>query len=419
MNVLGVIAEFNPFHNGHKYFIDTAKRNGQFDAVVSVMSGHFSQRAQPTICDKWSRAEMAIQGGVDVVIELPFCFAVRSAYYFARGAVQLLARTEVVSHLGFGSEHGQLEPLMKIASLLSAEPHVYQVLLKNLLFQGLSYPVARSQALQEYLGPQSFDLAGLMKGPNNILAIEYLHNIIKENLRLQPYTVARQGEGYHSMNIPASGYSSAGAIRTALKNDPAMNKKVEQAMPRASRLILQREINAGRSPIGSESLGPFILANLRNKKLSSLKNIYEVSEGLEHRIKKASLQSGSLEELRQGIKSKRYSLSRIDRILLYSLFDLDKEQITALDQHGPQYFHILAFSSKGREILQAIKNKSSLPILNRGSQIKRMHVKTSSSMVNNLLNFDILASDMYSLLAPHPEMRKGGKDFLISSLYVR
>ena len=165
MNVLGVIAEFNPFHNGHKYFIDTAKKNGPFDAVVSVMSGNFSQRAQPTICDKWSRAEMAIQGGVDVVIELPLCFSVRSAYYFARGAVQLLARTGVVSHLGFGSEEGQLDTLMRIASLLAAEPDDYRALLKKWLAQGLSYPVARSQALQQYLGSQSNDVYELLKVP--------------------------------------------------------------------------------------------------------------------------------------------------------------------------------------------------------------------------------------------------------------
>ena len=417
MNVLGVIAEFNPFHNGHKYFIDTAKKNGPFDAVVSVMSGNFSQRAQPTICDKWSRAEMAIQGGVDVVIELPLCFSVRSAYYFARGAVHLLAQTGVVSHLGFGSEQGQLDMLMKIASLLAAEPDDYRVLLKNSLAQGLSYPVARSQALQQYMGSQSNDVYELLKGPNNILAIEYLHNIIKDNLNLQPFTIPRQGDDYHSQCISGSDYSSAGAIRTALYKKPVITSAIEKVLPDSSRFILQREILEGRAPIGSETLGPIILSNLRQMELASLKEIYEVSEGLEHRIKTASLQSGSLEELRQEIKSKRYSLSRIDRILLYSLFHLNKEQFAALDQQGPQYFHILAFSSKGREILQTIKNSSPLPILSRGSQVKKLSGETDS-LAGNLLAVDILASDIYSLLAPWPEMRKGGKDFLTSSLYV-
>ena len=244
-----------------------------------------------------------------------------------------------------------------------------------------------------------------------------MHNILKDNLNLQPFTIPRQGDDYHCQCISGSGYSSAGAIRNALYKKPVITRAIEEVLPDSSRLILQREIIGGRAPIGSESLGPIILANLRQMELASLKEIYEVSEGLEHRIKTASLQSGSLEELRQEIKSKRYSLSRIDRILLYSLFHLNKEQFAALDQQGPQYFHILAFSSKGREILQTIKNNSPLPILSRGSQVKKLSGETDS-LAGNLLAVDILASDIYSLLAPRPEMRKGGKDFITSSLYI-
>ena len=418
MSVLGIIAEFNPFHKGHEHLINTAKKNGSFDAVVCVMSGNFSQRAEPAVCDKWSRAEMALQGGVDLVIELTFAFAVRSAYYFARGAVQLLARTGVITHLGFGSENGQLDPLLKIASLLANEPDEYRNQLKDLLGQGLSYPAARSRALQHYFGPQAADLAELMNGPNNILAIEYLHNIIQDQINLQPFTISRQGDGYHSQQISGSGFSSAGAIRTALLNDPVITEKIEQALPESSRQILEREISMGRAPISPNALEQIVLANLRSMSLSSLSQIYEISEGLEYRIKEASLHSGTLEELRRKIKSKRYSLTRINRILIYSLFHLTKEQIDILDQHGPQYFHILAFSSTGRKILQKIKNKSSLPILSRGSQVKKLSQEQGSSEAGDLLALDILASDIYSLLSPASAMRGGGKDFLTSSLFI-
>jgi len=418
LSVLGIVAEFNPFHNGHRHFITTAKNSGSFDAVISVMSGNFLQRSEPAVCDKWSRAEMALKSGVDLVIELPFCFAVRSAYYFARGAVQLLARTGVVTHLGFGSEHGQLESLEEIASILVKEPDDYRALLKELLAQGLSFPAARSQALQKFLGPQSIGLEKLLSGPNNILAIEYLHNIKQDNLNLLPFTIPRQGEGYHSQNMSGSGFSSASAIRTALHKDPVISDEIAQTLPPSSRIILEREISAGRCPIPPDALEQFILANLRNISLSSLKDIYEISEGLEYRIKKASLQSGSLEELRRRIKSKRYSLSRINRILIYSFFNLTKEQVDVFDQHGPLYIHILAFSSKGREILQRVKNKSSLTVLNSGSQVKKLSREKGTSTAGDMLALDILSSDIYSLLSPLSEMRGGGKDFLTSPLFI-
>ena len=416
MSVLGIVAEFNPFHNGHLYLLNTARNNNSFDAVVCVMSGSFLQRAEPAFCSKWSRAEMALNAGIDLVIELPFCFAVRSAYYFARGAVQLLSKTGVVTHLGFGSENGRLDDLQKIASILAEEPDDYRTLLKQFLGQGLSFPAARSKALQQFIGPQVSNIEELMSGPNNILAIEYLHNIKKDNLNLSPFTIPRLGQHYYSQKL--SNFSSATAIRTALHKNPVITPDISQALPLSSQNILTREFASGRAPVLPDSLELAILASLRSMTISSLKEIYEISEGLEYRIKEASNLSGSLDQLRSRIKSKRYSLSRINRILLYTFFALTKEHIAVFDQHGPQYFHILAVSSKGREILQEMKNKSGLTILSRGSEVKRLSKEKEKSVAGDMLAFDILATDIYSLLLPHPEMRGGGQDFLNSPLVI-
>ncbi|NLB87935.1 MAG: nucleotidyltransferase family protein, partial [Syntrophomonadaceae bacterium] len=146
MSILGIVAEFNPFHNGHQYLINTVKEKYNFDAIVCVMSGNFTQRGEPAICNKWARAEMALNAGVDLVIELPFCFATRSAYYFAKGAIELLELTKVVTHIAFGSEMGDIEQLKDIARLLNEEPDDYKKLLKKQLNKGFSYPMARSIA---------------------------------------------------------------------------------------------------------------------------------------------------------------------------------------------------------------------------------------------------------------------------------
>lgn len=412
MNVLGIIAEFNPFHNGHLHLIDAAKNDHNFAAVVCVMSGNFMQRAEPAICGKWSRAEMALDSGVDLVIELPFGFAVRSAYYFARGAVQLLARTGVVTHLGFGSEAGRLDDLQKIAALLADEPDDYKLQLKKYLARGLSYPAARSKALQDFMGLKIINAETLLNGPNNILAIEYLRNIKQGDIKLTPFTIPRKGQHYHSHNI--SHLTSAKAIRSKLYDNPVITPDIAQALPPTSQRILLREIIAGRAPVLADSLEQAILTNLRGKTISSLRQIFEVSEGLEYRIKEAANSSGSLEQLRRGIKSKRYSLSRVNRILLYTFFNLSPEQMTVFDQHGPLYFHILAVSSKGREILLEMKNKSSLPILSRGSEVKKMSQIKEENAAADMLALDIRATDIYSLLLPSPEMRQGSQDFLTS-----
>lgn len=412
MAVLGIIAEFNPLHNGHLHLLQEAHNYEQFDAAVCVMSGNFLQRGDPAICNKWSRAEMALQSGIDLVIELPFCFAVRSAYYFARGAIQLLTRTGVVTHLAFGSEIGNIDTLKSISTIIANEPENYKSLLKKYLSQGLNFPSARSKTLQSLLGTPH-EIKDLLVKPNNILALEYLRVIEKEYTPLTPITIARTDSGYHSNNL--SRYSSASAIRNVLVNNHSP-ELIGTAMPADCLSILEREISSGRAPVPVSSIDQSILIKLRTLPIEQLRNIYEISEGLEYRIKQAAASCGTVDELKQAIKSKRYSFTRINRILLYSLCDLCKNQVEQFDQYGPSYIHILGFSSKGKKILQEIKNKSRLVILNRGSDVKNAYTKGENAVLKKMLALDILATDIYTLLYPEPSQRLGALDFTTSPI---
>lgn len=413
MTVLGIVAEYNPFHNGHRYLIEEARRVHPGAGVVCVMSGHFLQRGEPALLNKWARAEMAVYGGADLVIEMPFCYAVRSAYYFASGALTLLACTGVVTHLLFGSESGDLNSLQRIARVLAQEPEGYRFMLKSRLKQGYSYAVARSQALQDCLNDED-RLAELLRQPNNILALEYLRVIGEKGLALVPVTVRRRGS-FHSSHLEP--FASATAIRQALAEgvDP---QDLGEVMPDSSLSILERELARGAAPVFEQHLEQLVFYNLRTMSHSDLARIYEISEGLENRIKEAAQSTCTLADLRQAIKSKRYSMTRINRSLLYALMGISQNRMKQYDLHGPQYLHVLAFSPRGQQLLQEMQKNSVLPVLNRGSQVKEASDGKLGPLIQSMIVADILATDVFSLLLPHPSQRRGGKDFTVSPLRI-
>ncbi len=410
MPVLGIISEFNPLHNGHQLFIRTVQNSQNFDATICVMSGNFVQRGEAAICNKWTRARMALHAGADLIIEIPFCLCVRSAFYFARGALQLLNATGVVTHLAFGSENGRLDELQAIAAIVGEEDQEYKQRLRSYLTQGLSYPTARARAVQHIAGNRLRDLDSIIGQPNNILAIEYLRVLAQEKIPIQPLTVPRVGSDYNSLDF--SPLASATAIRHSLLT--GSGALAESAMPAETLALLRKEMEAGRAPVDSTALERALLARLRLMSRDQLIPIYEVSEGLENRVLKAAIACGSLDELRHSVKSKRYSMTRINRLLLYILLNVETRQILGFDQHGPMYLHILGFSTKGRKILQEIKNKSHLQILSRGSEVKAMAEDSNSPIRQDMLRLDVKATDLYTLLYPQPDQRRGAKDFTTS-----
>lgn len=410
MAILGIVAEFNPFHNGHLNLINKVKNKNDFQAIVCVMSGSFTQRGEPAICSKWARAEMALNAGVDLVIELPFCFATRSAYYFARGAIQLLEHSGVVTHLAFGSESNNIDLLNQIATLLNNETDDYKKSLKKHLNQGLSYPVARSRAIKEHL--QNPNIDSVLLGSNNILGIEYLRILQEKNSDITPITIKRHGSSYHSKDL--GNYASASAIRHALYENKSLDE-IDYTIPFSTKQILKREIEQGKAPINENAFNDIILTKLRTMDDKQVADLYDVVEGLESRIIEKSITSTNLGELKQGIKSKRYSLTRINRILLYSLFNLNKNIVEELDNCGPLYHHVLGFTDKGIKLLQEINQYSKLPVLSRGKDVKALFDK-KDTLEGKMIYLDVMATNVYNLFFPNPTQRIGASDFTTSPI---
>ena len=258
------------------------------------------------------------------------------------------------------------------------------------------------------MGKHSAELQNILTGSNNILAIEYLRVIKEEDLPFTPVLIKRKGSSYHDTEL--SPYASATAIRQSLLASHGLNE-LSKSLPPDSLNLLEREISAGRCPVSLDELDRTVLFKLRTMSLQDLNNIYEISEGLEFRFKKAANYSGTMEQLLKNVKSKRYSLTRIKRTLMYVLFALTNQQVKRFDQHGPLYLHILGFSSKGQKILQEMKNNSQIPIFSRGKDIKKARDKNPDTVLQEMIDLDVLATDIYTLLYPNPSQRQAGKDF--------
>lgn len=416
MKVLGIVAEYNPFHNGHMYHIEESKKLTGCDAVVCVMSGNFIQRGEPAIINKFARTEIALGNGVDLIIELPVPFAVSSAEFFSYGAVSILNNIGIVDCISFGSESGDIISLQKIAEILVSEPQSYKAELKKQLSAGLSFPVCRQRALDKYLKIQNDSnesLSSLLETSNNILALEYLKALSRLNSPIQPYTVKRISNCYNTPQLTGS-ISSATAIRNSIyKSEIDVSR---QALPTLAQQIMDREFSLGRGPNSLYSFENIILAFLRHATPQELEKIQDVSEGLEYRIKNAADNSGSFDDLLANICTKRYPKTRIQRILISLLAGMkrfDMEQFMACG--GPQYARILGFNEIGRQLLSLMKKKSSIPVITKAS-----HYKTSDdSPILRMLEIEARATDTYVLAYKNPAFKKAGQEFTQNIIICR
>lgn len=372
LNIVGIIAEYNPFHKGHLYHLQEAVKRTQADGVICIMSGNFLQRGEPAIVNKWARAKMAIHQGIDLVFELPVLYATRSAYWFARGSIESLAKINIVSHFACGVETPNPALLQVIARILAAESHPYQTNLKHFLKEGLSYPRARAKALAKTLEktleketPYDFSF---LESPNNILALSYLQVIEELNLSLIPLMIERLGSGYLDNSLRPQTLPSATAIRNYLTREtPSFltslsELSLSEHLPVTTINILKEEYQRGQAPVFLNSLSPQLMTLLRRSSVKELQQIVDISEGLENRIKKISLQSTDLEEFLSKLKTKRFTYTRLQRFLIHLLlnYTIDKENHLS---DGPPYLHLLGFTPRGQELLKEIKKKSTLPVI--------------------------------------------------------
>lgn len=412
MNVVGIIAEYNPFHNGHLFHLEHAKKICNAEYVVCVMSGHFLQRGEPALFDKWSRAKMAVSAGADLVCELPFAFACRSAGMFAEGGVKLLAATNLVTHLCFGSEADSLNELKEISALLCQETALFRELLLNNMQMGLSYPTARSKAIQAYYRisyPQlAADVERIIASPNNILGIEYLNALSRSQSAIQPMTVKRHQANYHDQTLSGS-IASATAVRAEFIKK-GLSVELQKTVPNTTIQVMCQCMKEQLGPVLPDSFSLMILSALRRMHPDQLSCLAEVTEGLEYKLKNTANLATNQEELLTSLKSKRYTRTRLQRILSYLLLNFTKELATEFDAAGPCYIRILATSKKGQDLLRIMKESSTLPIIHRAAEFTSSNHFHPATTLEKMLQLDIRATDLYVLGGSVP--RRGGLDYL-------
>ena len=437
VKILGIVAEYNPFHNGHMYHIEQARKLSHADCVICIMSGNFIQRGEPAIVNKWARAEMAISCGVDLVIELPSVYACNSAEFFAYGAVKILDSLGIVDDLCFGSEAGSIDELSVIAKVLVSEPEEYKGVLKTYLKAGLSFPSARQAALEDYLSNYSKGmllspiLSQALASPNSILGIEYLKALIRLNSPIRPLMIKRISNSYNSETLTGM-FSSATSIRKSIETNARImtgidiiqggkldngkediqidgkNVKLSIAMPDQSLKILLKEFKCGRGPVFPSNYEQAMLADLRRISSTALANIAGISEGFENRLKKAASLSGSYASLIETLITRRYPKTRIQRNIINILAGISQQDLHMFKLYGgPQYARVLGFNASGRRLLSLMKSSSSLPIITRASKFK----KSCNPLLTRMLEIEELLTDLYVLGYSNPQMRYGGQEF--------
>lgn len=413
LQTVGIIAEYNPFHNGHQWQLEAAKKQSGCPFSIGVMSGHFVQRGEPAFFDKWKRAEMAVRGGVDLMIELPTVFALRSAQYFGTGGIRLLNSLGIVSHVCFGAEHADLTKLKKIAtatrdSQILADMHLH-------LQTGSTYAAALGYAVEKNYHIS----ADILNSPNNILAIEYLRAIKKFAPDLLPIAVTRQQSHYNDLAMTAP-FASATAIRNALLNNRSVTDEIRSAMPTMTAEMIKQLFAEQRGPVTFSNFSSIILAQLRTATLEKLEQLPSVSEGLHYKLRESALAATNIDQLITFLKSKRYPYTRLQRIIAHSLLGTTQSQLAGFDESGPLYARVLAFNQKGRLLLKQMTQYSTIPIITKTTHFLSSKERDHHHLtpLQEMLSIDTVASDIYSLGMPSSNWNRGAWDFRHPPLYI-
>lgn len=389
MKTAGIVAEYNPMHNGHIYHIEKTRESTGSTHIVTVLSSNFLQRGEAAMFSKWARAGMAIRNGSDLVIELPTFWSMSYAQRYSAGAVALLNGMGCIDYISFGSECGSTKKLEKCCRLLN-DSNVCETV-RNFLGEGLTFADARTKALQHHYGNE---ISEILKSPNNNLALEYINALINSNSEIEPVTVKRTGPGHESF-IPDKGLASASYIRNIISENSDFSEYTSNDI----KTVITDEINSGKAPCLTESLETAILSSLRMMSPADFAQMPDISEGIEYRIYEAAQRAASLEELYSLIKTKRYTLARIRRIVLSSFLKLYENEYSGT----PPYIKVLAMNGKGKEILAQIKRTGSLPVIT-----KRSDTYALSDYAKKIYNLEQRVSDVYALSSPFRQ--KCGRD---------
>lgn len=410
MKIVGLITEYNPFHNGHLYHIEKAKEITGADSVIVVMSGNYVQRGAPAIMPKQLRAEVALEAGVDLILELPVCCAVGSAEYFAAGAVSLFEQLGCVDAICFGSECGDYGLLARIAHILADEPQGYRLSLQEALKEGRSFPLARQKALKEYLQDETLDT--VLEQPNNILGIEYIKALYQRRSPMRSYTIKRMVSGYHDTALSGT-YSSASAIRRLLSfvgqtvlmekegmfDEPSMSEvltRLEDQVPPSCIRMLE-ETHRSRYPIYANDFSLLLKYRLLTETCKTLAEYQDITEELANRIMSHANDFISFDQFCDLIKTRDMTYSRISRSLFHILLNIRKSDMLSFREHGfCQYARILGFRRDAKRLLTLLKDSSGVPLVTKLTQTDGF-----SACGLAMLKKDIFAANLYESIITH------------------
>jgi predicted nucleotidyltransferase len=419
MNTLGIVVEYNPFHNGHLFHLKHSIKKVNASHTIAAMSGDFVQRGTPAFTDKWVRTKMALDSGINLVIELPTLFAIQDAGGFATGAVKLLERTGVCKNLVFGSESNNIDSLKFLAKMMVENEYTLSEMEEKYVKKGFSHPNARKYALKDFLYNMSMDddkreqIIEILARSNDILGIEYLKALKIIRSEIEPNCIPRTGSAYNDNKIAAN-FSSATAIRKAFQMKKTTG--IKENVP----LHVWETLETLEEKLKLPNLEHYeitLLNKLRALTRDHLKKFYGFTEGLDLRFLKAALLSRNLEELLQKVKSKRFTYTRLQRLLLYFLFEITKQDISESEEFGPQYIRVLGFDEKGREVLSEMRDRATIPIISTPSIYNKAYSKyekrfdnperdafgkkpyfSTYEMFKKQIQFDFRCADYYTTL---------------------
>ncbi|MCR4819081.1 MAG: nucleotidyltransferase family protein [Fretibacterium sp.] len=392
--IVGIVAEYNPLHNGHRLMLESARsRLGDDVPCVIVLSSNFTQRGEPALCDKWTRAEMALQCGADLVLELPFLFSCAAAPDFSAGAVDLLARTHLATHIAFGMEDPETD-IAPIINLLLHEPPPFKQRLQEEMKRGASFPKAIAETLDAFLagaGP-------FASSPNNLLGLSYLLRIKRQDYSLCPLPLPRVGKGHGEMDLGP--LASAEAIRAALRQGSTLddNGLLAAAMPASSLALLRGAEKRGRLCASSKRLWPLLQALFLRSASDSLHRVDGMDEGIENLFLKHWRDAVSLDDFVGRCVSSRYTQGHIRRRLVRLLLGVDRWTAQAVRRTGVPYARVLGFTARGRKLLKTQGHASEIPLISRLGAVK-------GTIGKSMVQMEFRASALYELLLPHPDLQ--------------
>lgn len=388
--VLGIIAEYNPFHNGHLYHLQKSLHDTGSSYSIAVISGNFTQRGSTSLVDKWTKTEIALKNGIDLVIELPLLYSISSAENFAEGAIKILDSLKVVDYISFGSESGDISTLNTVADILHKEPREYKNILSHELSKGLSFPKARENALLMYL-KNIRKFSSVLSSPNNILGIEYLKALKKYKSTITPVTVERFDSSYNDTSYTGN-IASSTAIRNIVKNGSF--DILRKVVPESTYSILLDNVKIGHIIPDLSVFEREIIYLLRKMSIAEIAEFPDVGEGLENAIKNTANFCNSIVEFLNIIKSKRYTNTRLQRILLYTLLGISKKDM-ALSKKLTPYIRVLGFNDKGKYLISEISKAN--PKLEIITSVKKYMDTSNNKNSKYMLEKDIWATNVYTI----------------------